>query len=438
MTFIYQIQGAWYMTARQWKKTLIIGAVIALTSQLYWDVFLDYFRISTSVILLPVLLMTVGMELHTLTTCFVTSAIIFAVRFLIQMWYGNMAGETVLLLLPNALFYISYGIIFKLALGNRRIATLKKVVTAIFLADLGANIIEAEVQEFLQFGRLNADIIKYLAAIAFIRTVIAGLILLGEQQYRALLKRTEHEQRYQRLFLMTTGLKNEIYFMRKNSEEIESVMANAYRLYEKLSEQGLPEEMKQMSLAIARDVHEIKKDYFRIIQGIEQEIGDEYDEEKMSFHDLLQILEASTYHAIGDKRLNIRLIFDCRDNFITREHYALMAVLKNLVNNAIEAIESGSRSGEVKILERKSGDRYLFEVADDGPGISARHLPNIFQMGYSTKFDYKTGNIYRGVGLWGVKNTVEEQFKGTIEVVSNPGQGTRFLVGIPAEILEES
>ena len=58
MTFIYQIQGAWYMTARQWKKTLIIGAVIALTSQLYWDVFLDYFRISTSVILLPVLLMT--------------------------------------------------------------------------------------------------------------------------------------------------------------------------------------------------------------------------------------------------------------------------------------------------------------------------------------------------------------------------------------------
>ena len=59
-------------------------------------------------------------------------------------------------------------------------------------------------------------------------------------------------------------------------------------------------------------------------------------------------------------------------------------------------------------------------------------------MGYSTKFDYKTGNIYRGVGLWGVKNTVEEQFKGTIEVVSNPGQGTRFLVGIPAEILEES
>lgn len=77
-------------------------------------------------------------------------------------------------------------------------------------------------------------------------------------------------------------------------------------------------------------------------------------------------------------------------------------------------------------------------MEDNGPGISERHLPNIFEMGYSTKFDYKTGNIYRGVGLWGVRNTVEEQFKGTINVVSQPGKGTRFQVEIPAERLEES
>lgn len=426
------------MTVRQWRRTLAIGAVIALTSQLYWDVFIDYFRISTSVILLPVLLMTVGLELHTLTTCFITSAIIFFVRFFIQMGSGNLAGETALLLLPNALFYISYGIIFKLCIKNRRSASVRRLIFVIFLSDLGANIIESGAQEYLQFGSLSLGFVKYLAVIAAIRTVIAGLILLGEKQYRALLKKAEHEQRYQRLFLMTTSLKNEIYFMRKNSEEIESVMANAYRLYEKLSGQGFPDEMKQMSLAIARDVHEIKKDYFRIIQGIEQEIGSEYDEESMSFHDMLQILEASTYHMIAAKKLDISLVFDCRDNFVTREHYALMAVLKNLVNNAIEAIESGRKSGQVRIEEKKENGSYVFRVTDDGPGIPERHLPNIFKMGYSTKFDYKTGNIYRGVGLWGVRNTVEEQFKGTINVVSTSGLGTQFQVEIPATSLEES
>ena len=115
-----------------------------------------------------------------------------------------------------------------------------------------------------------------------------------------------------------------------------------------------------------------------------------------------------------------------------------MAVLKNLVNNAIEAIETKGRSGTVRIAEKKEGDSYLFEVTDDGPGISERQLTNIFKMGYSTKFDEKTGNIYRGVGLVGVKNAVEEQFKGSIDVESTPGKGTKFRIVIPAEMLEES
>ena len=38
--------------------------------------------------------------------------------------------------------------------------------------------------------------------------------------------------------------------------------------------------MQQMALEIARDVHEIKKDYIRIIQGIEEEIDEEYDEKR--------------------------------------------------------------------------------------------------------------------------------------------------------------
>ena len=88
---------------------------------------------------------------------------------------------------------------------------------------------------------------------------------------------------------------------------------------------------------------------------------------------------------------------------MTEEHYELMAVLKNLVNNAIEAIESDRKIGTICIEEHLRNGNYIFCVTDDGPGISPRHLPNIFKMGYSTKFDHKTGNIFRGVGLYGVK-----------------------------------
>lgn len=198
---------------------------------------------------------------------------------------------------------------------------------------------------------------------------------------------------------MTTGLKTEIYLMHKNTEEIERVMSNAYKLYEQILEKDLPREMQQMGLEIARDVHEIKKDYIRIIQGIEEAIEEESNEETMSLQDLLRILESSTYRTMAEKKLDIRLMFDCRDNFMTQEHYQLMTILKNLVGNAVEAIESTKKSGMIWIREYKKDGNYVFEVADDGPGISEKHLPRIFNMGYSTKFDEKTGNIYRGVGL---------------------------------------
>lgn len=428
------------MNMKLWKRTLVIGVIIALASQLYWNVFVNNFRISTSVILLPVLIMTVGSQVHTRTICFVTACTIYIFRLVILLFQGMPLETGLIQVLPGALFYICYGLIFKLQIKNKHIVQMERLIVAVFFCDFCSNVFEVSLQEYLQQRMLpELSVIKYLLMIAAVRTLFAAVALIGEKQYRVLLKNAEHENRYQRLFLMTTGLKNEIYLMHKNTEEIERVMSNAYRLYEKtLMMEELPKEMQQMALEIARDVHEIKKDYIRIIQGIEEEIDEEYDEEKMNFQDLLQILEASTYHMLAEKRLDVRLVYDCQDNFITKEHYILMAVLKNLVNNAIEAIETKEKSGTVCIAERKEGNDYIFEITDDGPGISERQLSNIFKMGYSTKFDEKTGNIYRGVGLVGVKNAVEEQFKGKIDVESETGKGTKFRIMIPAEMLEES
>lgn len=421
-----------------WKRTLLISVIVALASQLYWNIFVDGFRISSSVILLPVLLMTLGQNLSTVRTCIVTGTIVFLFRFLLLLAGGTATSTAMLQFVPNAAFYVFYGLIFHLITKNKHTVPYKRLVIAIFCADYFSNIAEILLQEIISAAPFSPEIPGYLALIAAFRTLLSGLVLLGERQYRILLTKSEHENRYRRLFLMTTSLKNEVYFMRKNSEEIESVMGNAYRLYERLSErEDVPEEMKQMSLSIARDVHEIKKDYIRIIQGIEEEISEEYDEKRMSFQDLLRILQATTYTLLEGKELSIQLIFLCGDDFVTQKHYELMAVLKNLVNNAIEAIEAGKKKGVIRIEEHRQGDRYLFRVSDDGPGISPRHLPNIFKMGYSTKFDYRTGNIFRGVGLCGVKATVEEQFNGTIDVESELGKGTAFTIEIPSASLEE-
>lgn len=426
---------------KDWKRYILIAGILTLVSELYWNAFVPGFRISTAVILLPILLMTLGKKLSTFWTCTITGLTIVIFR---SVWGGSGITEVpsmILLLLPNAIFYISYGIIFSILIPNKFTCSYSMLLVTLFSGDFFSNIMELCIFESNDTNAFTLWNLGILALIALFRSLLSGLFLIAEAQYRALLKREEHENRYRRLFLMTTALKNEIYFMKKNSEEIESVMGNAYKLYEKLSEkEDVPEDMKRMSLAIARDVHEIKKDYIRIIQGIEAEITEEFDEKQMSFHDLLNILEATTYHLLENRPARIQLDFQCRDNFVTTEHYELMAILKNIVNNAIEAIEGSKKHaarGSIRLMERLSGEYYEFIITDDGPGISPRHLPNIFKMGYSTKFDYKTGNIYRGVGLYGVKGTVEEKFNGTIEVASELGKGTTFTIRIPEKSLKE-
>lgn len=419
---------------KQWRQALLTGLVVVLTSQMYWNLFADNFRISLSVAVFPVMLL-LNQKRVVLPAAMCTGAAVFVFRFCLSLWDGISAAESTLSVLPGALFYICYGALFTLFNHKHYTSSFQSLFIRILLCDFASNLFELLLRAELHLPGLGTRCVS-LVEIAAIRACLALLMLAIVGGYRSLLARVEHENRYQRLFLMTTSLKSEIYFMRKNSEEIEAIMGNAYKLYEQCTDLDLPEDTRKLALAIARDVHEIKKDYVRIIQGIENEIREQYDEAKMSFQDLLRILSDTTYRMLEERQLDIHLEFHCAQDFVTPEHYSLMVVLKNLVNNAVEAIESKGRSGLIQLWEDKSGEDYVIRVIDNGPGIHQKTLPRIFQMGFSTKYDGKTGNLYRGVGLSGVRIVVEEQFHGTIDVTTTPGVSTEFRVEIPANVLE--
>ena len=182
---------------KRWKRTLAIGIVIALTSQLYWNVFVTNFRISTSVILLPLLIMTVGSQIHTLTICLVTSAIVFLFRGGICFLQGYSVAEAMPAILPGSLYYICYGLLFKLQIRNKHVARTERVILAVFLCDFGANMMEFMIQEaWQQMPLFQMEVAKNLLLIAAVRTVFVAMGLFGERQYRALLKKEEHENRY--------------------------------------------------------------------------------------------------------------------------------------------------------------------------------------------------------------------------------------------------
>ena len=423
-----------FIEKKEFKTIMFIAVIVAVTSQLYINVFADSFRISFAVIILSFLILTLGVNISNVKICSVTAIFVFIFRVCVHTaMHDNLHG--IANYIPNAVFYVVFGILFSILCTNKHTIKPSQIFITAFICDFLSNVCEICItNSSLSFETAN-NVIVTLAAIAAVRASAAWLLIITEKQYRTLLQREEHENRYQRLFLMTTGLKNEIFFMKKNSEEIERVMGTAYKLYENLQNSDLSPQIKNMSLELAKDVHEIKKDYIRIIKGIENEINDDYDEKQMKFSDLLHILKDTTHHLIESKNLKINLNFNCCDDFYTHLHYELMNIFKNLVTNAIEAIEGGEKGDTITLEQALVDHQFIFVIKDNGPGISKRHLPNIFKMGYSTKFDYVTGNIYRGVGLCGVKSTIEEQFGGSIEVDSVFGDGTQFTIKVPKEAI---
>ena len=410
-----------------WQRRLLTGAATAIAGQLYLSLWAEGFRVSIAAVIYPLLLITLMRESHRPDTGAAAGLCVMALRVPLDLRKGMGLAQALVLEAPGGVFYLVYECLLCLLVRDRRSVSLGRLWGSLTLCDFGANLVNLALSSHLAALREPAELLG-IAALALARASLAvgGVLLL--QRYRALLLRREHEERYRRLFLLTAELKSELYFLKKNAEDIEAVMSNAYRLYEHLDEED--EEAKALALGVARDVHEVKKDNLRIIRGLEQVVTESYDQETMRLSDLLNILERSTRQLLGAQRADIRLECRLTGDLSLREHYQILSVLKNLVTNAVEAIQGAEGRGVVEVVCRPGAEVLELTVRDNGPGITERGMKNLFQVGYSTKFDPSTGNINRGVGLSAVQHIVQS-LKGEICVDSKPGQGACFHITLP-------
>ena len=134
-------------SVRDLKRMVLIGAIVALVSQLYWNLFVYNFRISSSVIVLPVLLMTLGKNLSTTMTCSVTAVIVFLFRLIAAVNGGADLITSAENLFPNAVFYFCYGIIFNAMIPGKHTVSFSRLFPAVFFADFGSNLVELCISE---------------------------------------------------------------------------------------------------------------------------------------------------------------------------------------------------------------------------------------------------------------------------------------------------
>jgi PAS domain S-box-containing protein len=98
----------------------------------------------------------------------------------------------------------------------------------------------------------------------------------------------------------------------------------------------------------------------------------------------------------------------------------------NFYLNAIDAMEEGGTlSISTRLVTEADREFVVIEIADNGSGIEKEDIPHLFNPFFTRK---KHGT---GLGLTQAKKIVDLH-KGTVEIVSSKGQGTKVVITLPA------
>lgn len=406
--------------AKHFQQILLIGIFIIIGAQINMNLFIDNFRISIGTLIFPITFVMFG-KYPVLPVTYISAVGVLTSRVLSE-WlrYDQIQFYS---FFPEMIFYLVYGTLFYIY-SHKKETLSPDCAAVLFIFDYISNLTELLVR--LGAGAFNIKSQFGILLVAFSRSLIIYGILFCLHHYKFSLLRREHALRYQRLLLLISKLNGEVVWMKKNTGLIEETMNTSYQLYRELEENGTDETLSRKALGVAKDIHEIKKEYLLILRGLSEALDLNLKDEGMYLTDILTVLKQSLTTESSDKKADIS--FQIQENLYTENHYFLMSVFRNLLTNAIEASEKDNP--QIHVIQSTDADSYLFDVTDDGPGILPEDLEQIFSPGFSTKINFTTGEISRGLGLNLVQDLIKNQWNGEIQVSSVPGC-TTFHIRIP-------
>lgn len=393
---------------------------------------IDGFILTASGIMLP-LLLYLKWDVTALELCPAIAVMSPVFRWLL-IYEPGQGYSSIMTVVPDIFFYIAYGIVFYMIYNGHFKGTreIKSIAAAAFFSDLTGNIIEVSIRVYPDL--IPFKIIQSLIAIAVIRTFILIGILVLINSYSGFLNRMEHERKYRNLTMLASKLKSEIYFMHRNMDKIESVMNKSFTAYKLSREHSENPGVQELLLDVAKDVHEFKKDYIRVINVVESLYPQVMEISSLTVREIVKLIDIHVKDQYSSTNGRVYINYAVYSDAIIHSHYYFISILNNLIFNAIEA-SSPDRINYVNLDITEENDDLRIVVADTGTGIDPEHMSCIFNPGFSTKFDEETGDISRGIGLTLVKSLVETNFLGQMNAASRVGEGTTFTLLLPLSVL---
>ena len=268
---------------------MILSLIVGLASQINIGIMNSDFRISAGVIFFVTFIIYYD-DLKLIRFGSLSGLTVYLLRVLSHYFAGGNIKGIFFSYQLEILFYIFYTIIFSFLIKKYDKNRLNKAIFIMVISDFTANLLEIIARYFLVGFPSPFELWYTLIIVSFIRSFIAWLILNGIKYYGMLIVRKEHEDRYKKLLWLTSQLKTEIYWVEKNMENIESVMSESYKLFEKIGSNKDSDTWAELALNIARDVHEIKKENGLLIRGIKTITEGELEDKGIDLNSIFNIL----------------------------------------------------------------------------------------------------------------------------------------------------
>lgn len=406
---------------------LLMMAVVAFFGQIYFYPFQSTFRFSAGVLALSLILL-IREDISELGIAAMSSVAIVALRTAIRLYVTDLPlltliGEN----LPAGGYYLSFGILaWTIRLRSRKDQPLVTMGT-LAVVDVTSNFVEA------WLGGTNlAKLVVLIVTIGIARSVLAYFVYFLYRSQELLIMKREHQKRYAQLNAVMANIQAELFYLKKSMGEIESVMSRSHGLYEAHKDNpGVRDE----ALTIARDVHEIKKDYYRVLRGFESLVKNFEKDGAMSLKDIASIIEINARRILEEMESGINFRLEVGNSIQVKHYHSVFTILNNLIVNAMDAC---GKSGDIMVTMDVDAEAEVarFVVRDTGEGIEDYVLPVLFTPGFTTKYNEETGAASTGIGLSHVKNLLDT-LGGRIDIETEVGNGTAFILTIPRQALEE-
>lgn len=152
--------------------------------------------------------------------------------------------------------------------------------------------------------------------------------------------------------------------------------------------------------------------------------------ERVNICDVINNSVISVSKMAEDKSVNI--IVNCEDILINCDRRRIEQVIINLLTNAIKFSDPSKEEKYVKVNLNDTDNKVQIIVEDNGIGIPSDKLDKIFEKFYRVDNELTYSIPGTGLGLSIVKEIVELH-GGRIEVESDVGKYTKFVVTLPKE-----